>query len=48
MKSGTRYFDRGINENGDTANFVETEQIVVIGDYKASDVQIRGNVPLFF
>ena len=48
IKGGTRYFDRGIDEEGNAANFVETEQIINIGDYIVSDMQIRGNVPLFF
>ena len=48
LKGGTRYFDRGVDEEGNTANFVETEQIILIGDYLISDIQIRGNVPIFF
>ena len=47
-KGGTRYFDRGLNENGYVANYVETEQIIQINEHLISDVQIRGSVPLFF
>lgn len=47
-KGGTRYFDRGVNEEGWVANFVETEQILTLGNYVASDVQIRGSVPIYF
>lgn len=47
-KCGTRYFDRGLNDEGFVANFVETEQILKINDFLISDTQIRGSVPLFF
>jgi hypothetical protein len=47
-KGGTRYFDRGVNEEGWVANFVETEQILTLGNYVVSDVQIRGSVPIYF
>lgn len=48
QKAGTRYFDRGINEDGYVANFVHTEQIIKIDDFFISDGQIRGSVPVFF
>ena len=48
IKGGTRYFDRGVNEEGFVANFVESEQIVVVGNYVTSHIQIRGSVPIFF
>ncbi|TGZ83336.1 hypothetical protein EX30DRAFT_304363 [Ascodesmis nigricans] len=31
-RAGTRYFTRGIDENGHVANFNETEQIVIVGE----------------
>lgn len=48
QKGGPRYFDRGVNEEGWVANFVETEQIMIMGPYVVSDVQIRGSVPIYF
>ncbi len=48
IKGGTRFYDRGVNENGYVANFVLTEQIVKVDNYLMSDIQIRGNVPVFF
>lgn len=47
-KGGTRYFDRGMDEEGYVANFCETEQVIRLGEWVVSDVQIRGSVPLFF
>ena len=47
-KGGTRYFDRGIDDDGYVANFCETEQIVRLGEYTMSDLQIRGSIPIFF
>ncbi|TKY87434.1 hypothetical protein EX895_004112 [Sporisorium graminicola] len=56
-RAGLRYQRRGINESGQVANFVETEQILyvlhstaaneTIGDV-LSFVQIRGSIPLFW
>lgn len=31
-RAGTRYFSRGIDENGNVSNFNETEQIVILND----------------
>ncbi|KAK2609269.1 hypothetical protein QQS21_002204 [Conoideocrella luteorostrata] len=52
-RAGLRYLRRGINEDGFTANAVETEQIISAPDWNASFpihsfVQIRGSIPLFF
>lgn len=47
-KGGTRYFDRGLNEDGFVANFCETEQIIKVDEFLVSDMQIRGSIPLFF
>jgi hypothetical protein len=53
--AGPRYWKRGINEIGDVANCVETEQIVlneskssVSGLYISSYLQIRGSIPMFW
>nr|VDD33074.1 unnamed protein product [Brassica oleracea] len=52
--AGTRYLKRGINESGNVANDVETEQIVsedVPEDHPmqiSSVVQNRGSIPLFW
>jgi hypothetical protein len=48
QKGGTRYFDRGVNDEGFVANFCETEQIIKIDEYCFSDLQIRGSLPIFF
>ncbi|XP_013644405.2 phosphoinositide phosphatase SAC8 isoform X1 [Brassica napus] len=45
---GTRMWRRGANLEGDTANFVESEQIVEINGFKFSLLQVRGSIPLFF
>ncbi|KAF9981188.1 hypothetical protein BGZ75_007549 [Mortierella antarctica] len=51
-RSGLRYQRRGIDENGNTANFVETEQLLRIvrdeSDHQVSFVQTRGSIPLFW
>ena len=50
---GTRFFMRGCDEGGRVANFVETEQIVVVegsgGPTELSSfVQTRGSMPMFW
>ncbi|CAD8174998.1 unnamed protein product [Paramecium octaurelia] len=45
---GTRYYSRGVNDDGHVANFVETEQILIQGQILISFVAIRGSVPLFW
>ncbi|BHF57749.1 Synaptojanin-1 [Sparganum proliferum] len=45
---GTRFNARGVNDDGDVANFVETEQFVYWNNQVASHVQLRGTVPLFW
>ncbi|KAM7533700.1 hypothetical protein Aperf_G00000121153 [Anoplocephala perfoliata] len=48
-RAGTRYYARGVDHNGNPANFVETEQIVYIPPgHIFSFVQIRGSVPLYW
>ncbi|KAI9314461.1 SacI homology domain-containing protein [Dichotomocladium elegans] len=51
-RAGMRYQRRGVNERGESANFVETEQIVIFNrdgePHIASFVQTRGSIPLFW
>jgi len=48
--AGTRFNARGIDEEGNVANFVETEIVVEYPSDKLvfSHVQVRGSVPLFW
>jgi hypothetical protein len=46
--AGTRYLSRGLDDDGNVANFVETEQLLIFRDQIYSFVQIRGSVPLFW
>lgn len=51
---GTRFQCRGVNDYGQCANFVESEQAVFVTDHATmseeefSFVQLRGSVPVFF
>lgn len=46
-RQGCRFIKRGIDSNGHPANFVETEQILLLSDGRLSSyVQIRGSIPL--
>jgi hypothetical protein len=52
-RSGLRYLRRGIDDNGNCANTVETEQILSSPTWDRSAiyrcfVQIRGSIPLYF
>jgi hypothetical protein len=47
-RAGTRYYMRGLDLDGHAANYVETEQIVIHSDHKASFVQTRGSIPLLW
>ncbi|KAL3120755.1 hypothetical protein niasHT_008047 [Heterodera trifolii] len=47
-RAGVRYLRRGIDEDGDVANFVETEFIVCVFGHCLSFVQCRGSVPVFW
>lgn len=52
-RAGLRYLRRGIDQNGFTANMVETEQILAPSPWDSSSrihsfLQIRGSIPLFF
>ena len=48
MRAGTRLNVRGIDDHGHVANYVETEQILKIGDEIYSHVITRGSVPIFW
>ncbi|GCB64289.1 hypothetical protein scyTo_0013315 [Scyliorhinus torazame] len=43
-----RYKRRGVDSDGNVANYVETEQLVYRGDNILSFVQLRGSVPIFW
>ena len=54
-RSGMRFLVRGSDNNGNVANFAETEEIVIVSDKKdqknievLSYLQIRGSIPLFW
>ncbi|PFX33475.1 synaptojanin-1-like [Stylophora pistillata] len=47
-RAGTRFYVRGTNDDGHVANFVETEQFIVLEDMTVSFVQTRGSVPVFW
>lgn len=52
-RPGLRYLRRGVDDDGDTANSVETEQLLSTAPWTPSDkvysfTQIRGSIPLFF
>lgn len=47
-RAGTRYKRRGCDEDGNCANFVETEQIFRFGRHFVSFLLIRGSIPLFW
>jgi hypothetical protein len=46
-QQGCRFTKRGLDDNGNAANFVETEQVVVSATGRITSlVQIRGSIPL--
>ncbi|KAI0479929.1 SacI homology domain-containing protein [Xylaria cf. heliscus] len=52
-RAGLRYLRRGIDDEGFTANSVETEQILSTPSWEPSSkiysfVQVRGSIPIFF
>ena len=47
-RAGARYKRRGIDENGNVANFVETELIIFIDSQEFSYIQVRGSIPVFW
>ncbi|KAL8906297.1 MAG: hypothetical protein Q9207_002123 [Kuettlingeria erythrocarpa] len=53
LRAGLRYLRRGVDEDGHTANSVETEQILSGASWSPSEkiysfTQYRGSIPLFF
>ncbi|XP_059179019.1 synaptojanin-1-like [Physella acuta] len=47
-RAGTRFNVRGTNDDGNVANFVETEQVIFLDEEIVSFVQTRGSIPLFW
>lgn len=47
-RAGTRFNVRGTNDEGNVANFVETEQVIYSDNEVTSFLQTRGSVPLFW
>lgn len=56
-RAGTRYFRRGVDEDGNVANFNETEQMVFVDKVDSEEqkfphllsyVQTRGSIPLYW
>ncbi|CAB5215983.1 unnamed protein product [Rhizophagus irregularis] len=47
-RAGTRYNTRGIDDDGNVANFVEAKTILQMSTSCFSYVQIRGSVPVFW
>ena len=47
-RAGTRYNARGIDDDGNVANFCETEMLIFYNKYFCSHLQIRGSVPVFW
>jgi len=52
-RAGLRYLRRGIDDAGNVANYVETEQVLSPQDWDTTKktfslMQIRGSIPLFF
>ncbi|KAK2821855.1 hypothetical protein FQN49_007605, partial [Arthroderma sp. PD_2] len=53
MRSGLRYLRRGVDDDGNAANSVETEQILSSPSWSVTDkvyslLQLRGSIPLYF
>ena len=46
--AGTRFNARGLDDEGNVANFVESEQIMCYKNYIYSFIQVRGSVPIFW
>ncbi|EJU06333.1 inositol polyphosphate phosphatase [Dacryopinax primogenitus] len=47
-RAGTRFNTRGLDDEGNCANFVETETLFSTDDVCLSFVQVRGSVPVFW
>lgn len=48
QRAGTRFHSRGIDDNGNVSNFVETEQLLYYDNYCCSFQVIRGSIPVFW
>ena len=48
LRAGTRLNARGIDDDGNVGNYVETEQILTVGDNQTSFIITRGSVPIFW
>ncbi|KFW84764.1 Phosphatidylinositide phosphatase SAC2, partial [Manacus vitellinus] len=47
-RAGMRYKRRGVDKNGNVANYVETEQLIHVHNHTISYIQTRGSVPVFW
>ncbi|EPX71597.1 inositol-polyphosphate 5-phosphatase [Schizosaccharomyces octosporus yFS286] len=47
-RAGTRFLARGVDDDGNVANYVETETILDTPNYSVSFVQVRGSIPIFW
>lgn len=47
-RAGARFKTRGVDDEGNVANFVETETVLTLEEQVMSFVQVRGSVPLFW
>ncbi|SSD59133.1 related to Polyphosphatidylinositol phosphatase INP52 [Saccharomycodes ludwigii] len=47
-RAGTRYNARGIDDDGNVANFVETEFVMYSKEYCFAFTEVRGSVPVFW
>ncbi|XP_053682062.1 phosphatidylinositide phosphatase SAC2 isoform X2 [Sabethes cyaneus] len=47
-RAGTRYKRRGCDEEGNCANYVETEQVLSLRQHQISFTQVRGSVPVYW
>jgi phosphatidylinositol-bisphosphatase len=45
---GTRFNSRGIDQDGNVANYVETEEVFTWGGFAFSHVGVRGSVPIYW
>eukprot|EP00127_Corallochytrium_limacisporum_P002598 Clim_evm34s134 gene=Clim_evmTU34s134 len=47
-RAGRRFQTRGVDDDGNVANYVETEVILYTDEFTTAMVQVRGSVPLFW
>lgn len=47
-RAGTRFNARGVDDDGNVANFVETELLMYSNQYCFSFTEIRGSIPVFW